>query len=57
MDFNELLMTVFKTPDKIQGLLEKLTGLLICCFKMEQMEQLVVPFKNNKVLSEKLADL
>ena len=29
MDFNDLLMTVFKTPDKIQGLLEKLTDLLI----------------------------
>lgn len=29
MDFNQLLITVFKTPDKIQGLLEKLTELLI----------------------------
>ena len=29
MDFNDLVMAVFKTPDKIQGLLEKLTPLLI----------------------------
>ena len=29
MDFNELLMTVFKAPDKVQELLKKLTPLLI----------------------------
>lgn len=29
MDFNDLVMAVFKTPDKVQGLLEKLTPLLI----------------------------
>ncbi|WP_041587903.1 uroporphyrinogen decarboxylase family protein [Thermincola potens] len=71
MDFNELLMTVFRKPDLVSGLLEKLAGVLmnvarayeeagadyICLREMSGTTDIVSPKQFNELLRPELVKI